>query len=55
VSLGAKGLAGLETKSGAVFSRSAVRHDLDTLRERAAKQGKTVKEVLSDYVAQLPE
>lgn len=45
VSLGAKGLAGLETKSGAVFSRSSVRHDLDTLRERAAKQGKTVEVV----------
>lgn len=45
VSLGAKGLAGIETKSGAIFSRAAVRHDLDTLRERAAKLGKIVEVV----------
>ena len=36
------GPAGLETKKGAVFSRVVIQRDLEKLRLRAQKQGKTV-------------
>ncbi len=42
LSLGADALAGLETKKGAVFSRAVIQRDLEKLRLRAQKQGKTV-------------
>lgn len=41
--LDAKALGSLETKKGAVFSRTVIQRDLEKLRERAKKQGKDVE------------
>lgn len=43
VSLGAKALAGLETKKGAVFSRAVIQRDLEKLRTLGQKQGKELE------------
>lgn len=43
VSLGAKALAGLETKKGAVFSRAVIQRDLQKLHELGEKQGKDLE------------